>query len=175
MTRKELLVTIAQIEEELANLARLKEELARRGYWWAEGKKKRGSGPVLPEDNTFTLRAIASVLHDIYVAAENIFELVALDLDEKLPPGPSWYQELLRQMTLAIPEGRPPVLRKETAAELDKYRAFRHVFRNVYGFNLDPWRLEQLLRKLPRAYGDLQTDVQDFLAALRALLPDREQ
>ncbi|TDA69736.1 MAG: hypothetical protein D9V47_04475 [Clostridia bacterium] len=153
----------------------MKEELARRGYWWPEGRRKKAPVLVLPEDDTFTLRALASVLHDIYVAAENIFELVARDLDEQLPPGPSWHQELPRQMTLAIPEGRPPVLRKETAAELDEHRAFRHVFRNVYGFNLDTWRLEQLLRKLPRAYGDLQTDVQDFLAALRASLPDHDQ
>jgi len=39
-------------------------------------------------------------------------------------------------MTLSIPEVRPPVLSKETAKMLDEFRSFRHVFRNVYGFNL---------------------------------------
>ncbi len=33
------------------------------------------------------LRAAGSVLHDFYVTAEKIFEVVAREIDEKLPAG----------------------------------------------------------------------------------------
>jgi hypothetical protein len=39
-------------------------------------------------------------------------------------------------MTLDIEGIRPAVLSKETASILDEYRSFRHVVRNIYGFEM---------------------------------------
>ena len=172
MTRKEVLLLISRLEEELANIAGLEQELRQKGYWPSARAGSKARVPAFPPGDTFTLRAIGSVLHDFYVAAENLFQAVARDLDEKVPQGPTWHLALLRQMTLAIPGVRPAVLRKETAEQLDKYRAFQHVFRNVYGFNLNAERLRDLLAELARTVAALRRDVENFIAGLRANLPE---
>lgn len=48
-------------------------------------------------------------------------------------------------MTIEIKGIRPPVISKELAAELDEYLSFRHLFRNIYGFELESKRLENLI------------------------------
>ncbi|MGB9886110.1 MAG: hypothetical protein ACPLPT_04005 [Moorellales bacterium] len=172
MTRKEVLLLISRLEEELNNIAGLEQELREKGYWPAGRAGSKSRAPAFPAGDTFTLRAIGSVLHDFYVAAENLFQAIARELDEKLPEGPTWHHALLRQMTLTIPGVRPAVLRKETAQRLDDFRAFRHVFRNVYGFNLSAEKLRDLLLRLPPTVAALRRDVEQFIAALRANLPE---
>ncbi|KYH33106.1 hypothetical protein [Neomoorella mulderi] len=87
-----------------------------------------------------------------------------------LPADPEWHRQLLVQMTLDLPELRPHVIRKETAALLDEYRGFRHVFRNVYGFNLAAERLERLVQKLPETLVALRWDLQVFLERMREVI-----
>lgn len=115
----------------------------------------------------------AAILHDFYVAAENIFEVVAREIDEKLPVGEQWHRELLLQMTLAIPESRPPLLTKETAARLDEYRGFRHVFRNVYGFNLSPERIIALVNRFPYTADCLEKEVCSFIRTMSEIIPEK--
>ncbi len=52
--------------------------------------------------------------------------------------------------------------KKQTAQKLDQYRAFRHVFRNVYDFSLDPYRLKILLNNFLATVALLRRDLQDF-------------
>ena len=61
-----------------------------------------------------------------------------MELDGGALGGETWHTELLRQMSLDVPDVRPPVLQAETAARLDEYRKFRHRIRNIYATNLDP-------------------------------------
>jgi len=93
-----------------ANMARLREELAGKGL---VGRPERVRANLARGDS-FTLWAVGSVLHDFYVAAEKAFEVVARELDEKVPVGGDWHRRLLEQMTLAIPGVRPALLTKET-------------------------------------------------------------
>ncbi|MEW6698055.1 MAG: hypothetical protein ACOY35_02210 [Bacillota bacterium] len=75
-------------------------------------------------------------------------------------------------MTLDIPEVRPPVLSRETAGKLDEYRAFRHVFRNVYGFNLSSERMVDLLNKFPHTAGCLEREVYSFIQLMKKIMPE---
>jgi len=169
MTKKEFLLVQAKIAAELNNIAALEEELAAHGFLAATPP---GKLPAFPSGDSFQFRALGSVLHDFYVAVENIFEVIAREIDESLPSGPAWHIALLKQMTLAVPELRPAVIRKATAAKLDQYRAFRHVFRNVYGFNLDSERLRGLLTDFPLTLTALRTDLTAFQEQIRTLLSD---
>ena len=166
MTKTELLVITRRMKEELENIARLENELVSRGLLG----EIQGKGSSFPLDDSFTRRAIGSILHDLYVACENMFEIIGREIDQALPSNPSWHRALLQQMTLDIPGVRPAVLRKETATSLDKYRSFRHVFRNVYGFNLESDRLMELLRLLPSTLQSLRTDVNGFIEGLHSVL-----
>lgn len=167
MTSKQFNVLATRLKEELENISNLRKELSGKGLL---GPKKRIKSAFTEED-TFMIRAVGSVLHDFYVAAENIFEVVAREIDEKLPAGEQWHRELLLQMTLAIPEVRPPLLSKETAARLDEYRGFRHVFRNVYGFNLSSERIIALVNKFPLMADCLEKKVYSFIRTMSEIIP----
>ncbi|MCL5038373.1 MAG: hypothetical protein M1299_00855 [Firmicutes bacterium] len=177
MTRTQVLVLISRIKQELENIDRLQVELASRGLLPHEGGRAvtgeipAGTPATFSQGDSFTLRAIGSILHDLYVAAENIFETVARELDQSIPTDPAWHLSLLQQMTLAIPEVRPAVISRETAQRLEAFRSFRHVFRNVYGFNLDSKRLQLLLEALPETISALRRDLNLFAQTLSASLP----
>ena len=112
------------------------------------------------------LRGIGAILHDFYTGIEHIFETIAPELNGGRPAGDAWHRELLTDMTLDLPRVRPPLLREETAHALDEFLRFRHLFRNVYGFELEWPRVRTLLAALPRAWSSVEADLERFLAFL---------
>lgn len=115
----------------------------------------------------FSLRAYGSILHDFYTWAEAIFQLIAQEIDGTLPASSDWHRRLLLQMSLEFPGVRPPVISRGLYDRLDEYRAFRHVFRNVYGRRLDWDRLRPLLESLPGTMSDLRTEWTAFERVMR--------
>lgn len=121
-----------------------------------------------PDQDAY-VNSVALNLHSFYAGLERIFQLIAIELDGGTLGGEAWHLELLQQMTLDVPDVRPPVLRPETAKELDEYRKFRHLIRNIYATNIDPVRVGQLVTRLPDLQPSLRQDLDafvDFLAAL---------
>lgn len=112
------------------------------------------------------LRGIGAILHDFYTGLEHMFEAIAPELNGGLPAGPSWHRNLLDNMTLDIPGVRPPLLRRETAHVLEEFLRFRHLFRNLYGFELEWSRVQSLLKALPAAWNAVEADIDRFLAFL---------
>jgi len=158
MKLRDLLILEARLKEEVENLERLKKSLKDRGFWATASYK-----PSLQHIDEFTLRALASVLLDYYTGVENIFEQIAKIVDGSLPTGQEWHKDLLLQMKLEINGIRPAVISHETFATLDEYRKFRHLVRNIYGFNLIPERLEPLLIKLPQVDQRFRNEIEAFL------------
>lgn len=101
------------------------------------------------ETNFFRRSAASVVLQDFYNTVEKTLQRIATELDGALPTGEAWHQQLVQRMTVAIPGRRPPVLDQELAIALSEYLRFRHLFRNIYGFDLDWGRIEPLLLELP--------------------------
>lgn len=85
------------------------------------------------------LMACAGYLHHYYTGIESIFERISRALDGGMVLGGDYHRELLRSMTLEIPDIRPRIISKNFAEELDEYRRFRHMFRHSYGSELR-WR-----------------------------------
>ncbi|AFV10796.1 hypothetical protein Tph_c05580 [Thermacetogenium phaeum DSM 12270] len=167
MTIEEFLLVKAKIKRELENISLLEDELA--GYKLFPVIETDSLGGFYLEDNA-ACRIIGSILHDYYVAVENIFKAVARRIDGVLLAGEQWHKELLEQMTLDVPGIRPPLLSGETSEKLDKLRGFRHVFRNVYGFNLASERIRELLAELPVTSSYFKRDVDDFIKKMEKLL-----
>lgn len=167
MTGKEFSVLIARIKEELDNIDALYQELKRNGII----KEKQNELPsVYLKDDTFVLRATASILHDFYVSVENIFKIICKELDESMPEGSDWHVQLLKQVSMEIPGVRPKVISKKAMLDLDEYRGFRHVFRNVYGFNLNSKRLKDLLANLPQVIKTLEEELEAFVKLLQRVM-----
>ena len=121
-----------------------------------------------PDQDAY-VNSVALNLHSFYAGLEHIFQLIAIELDGGTLGGEAWHSELLRQMTLDVPEVRPPVLRPETAQELNEFRKFRHLIRNIYATNIDPVRVGELVAKLSNLRAKLQQDLDAFVAFLSTL------
>ncbi len=118
------------------------------------------------EPDSFELRAIGSILHDVYSGAEGICQHIAKEIDRQIPVGANWHRDLLDQMTKPLSKTRPVVIQPETAVLLEKYRAFRHVFRNIYGPKLDWTQMKPLLDNAATAIDAFANDVEQFIAFL---------
>jgi len=111
-------------------------------------------------------RAKGSILHDFYNACERIFELIAHRINGGINSGQQWHKKLLYQMTVSIEGVRPAVISKRLAADLDEYLAFRHLFRNIYGFELESKRLDELLERFPEVVDSFSDEINRFLKKL---------
>jgi len=169
MTQGDYEVLQGRIREELDNVRRLEDELVRGGVLLEDARQ---AVPSLAASDSMALRSIGSILHDFYSAAENVFKVIARDIDDSLPSHMDWHRSLLTQMSMPLNTRRPRVLRGETVDALDEFRSFRHVFRNVYGFALDPDRLHLLLRRFRRAVDMLENDLHEFMGAIEHIIPE---
>ena len=137
----------AEIRGELRSLALLEEQ-----------------GATAPrETDTYSLRARGSILHDFYNGIERIFVRTAEELNGGGPKGEQWPRQLLRDMSLEIPDLRPAVIDDELEGALGDFLRFRHVFRNVYGFSLEEQRMRPLEDRLPAVLGAFRRQLDEFL------------
>ena len=149
----ELKSLIAEIQEELAHLEALKEELH-----------------AIAEERSLPMRrAQGSILHDFYNGCERIFRNIAEGINGGVDPGEAWHRNLIYRMTLDLKDVRPRVISDELAGDLDEYLAFRHVFRNIYGFELREDRLHHLITQLDRTLTRFKAEISTFLHFLAHL------
>ena len=114
------------------------------------------------------LDGVALNLHSFYTGVEAIFEDIGRTVDNALPNGGNWHQELLQQMAAQLEDLRPAVISQETRACLDEYRAFRHLVRNLYTFNLRPSRVGELAVSVQECFGLTSSDLEEFVLFLKA-------
>ncbi len=155
--RPEVQLLIGRIEGELEDLRRVVE------------RTTRFLEQALRSDEEAFWDAIALNLHGFYSGVERILYDIARAIDQAVPGGPHWHEDLLRQVSVEIPFIRPAVLRRSTRDCLDEYRRFRHVVRNVYTFVFDRARLRELAQSLPDCFEEVSRDLrafQEFLGRL---------
>lgn len=99
------------------------------------------------ESKIFYKRAACSIIHDFYTGVEKIFREIAIKIDESLPKGDNWHIELLKSMATAN-EKRDAVISQELMEKLKQYLGFRHLFRNIYGMELEWEKLKILLTNI---------------------------
>jgi len=167
ITPVEYLALKARVEEELDNIRRLEKSLKKLRVF---PRIATDNISGLPLDDEISCRVLGSYLHDYYCCLERVFVHVARSFGERVPDGSQWHKELLEEMALAIPGVRVAVISKETKGKLDELRGFRHVFRNMYGFNLDPEKLRALLTKLPAISSAAKKDLAKFFQQMDRLL-----
>ncbi|MBI2265735.1 MAG: hypothetical protein HYU64_11260, partial [Armatimonadetes bacterium] len=91
---------------------------------------------AIPEPSSLEVRAAGSILHDFYSGIEKIFRRISSNLDGDMPSGEDWHLELLERMSLAVEGLRPSVISEGAKSKLSEFLRFRHLFRNIYGFEL---------------------------------------
>ena len=157
MSGSEFRLLAEDIRTDLGNLSRLKQEI------------EQILGNLRGVPSKVELRAMASILHDFYCGAERILERVALGMDGGMPGGPEWHTQLLIRMGSEIQGVRPAVLSPRLVSTLKEYLRFRHLFRNIYGFELEWQKIQELVRSLAETHGLFTKDMAAFLDFLKAL------
>ena len=117
-------------------------------------------------DDDYYLDSVALNLHSFYGGLERIFELIAVAVDGVKPEGENWHQTLLLQVAAERPSARPAVISESICEQLDAYRGFRHVVRNVYTFKFDAAKVGILVDGLSQLFSQLRAEIEAFAAFL---------
>ena len=80
-----------------------------------------------------------------------------------------WHKRLLAQMSLEVADLRPALISEETRKALEELLAFRHLVRNLYGYELDAGRIEGLLQLTLGFFPRLTREISDFIDFLLRL------
>ncbi|MBI5183141.1 MAG: hypothetical protein HY999_02110 [Nitrospinae bacterium] len=149
MTKNSFLVLKKEIEKELKDLEKLEKEM----------------NEVLShsEPSFLETRAAGSILHDFYSGIEKIFRRVAFRIDRDIPSGEDWHTELLIRMSIPIAGIRPNVISEGLKEQLAEYLRFRHLFRNIYGFELKWERCKTLGVMLKEILNVFKKEIAVFL------------
>ncbi len=148
---KKYLTLAGRIDNELGELKKIKERIDRA---WKKYNR---------ENDEFYLDSVALNLHDYYSSLERIFEMVANEIDESIPQGASWQQEMVKQMTIKIKKVRPALISKEIEEKLDEYRGFRHIVRNVYTYNFSSEKIARLVDELDDLNNQFVEEIKIFI------------
>lgn len=111
------------------------------------------------------LQSAAAFLHSLYSGIENVFRRISIELDATPPSGEAWHKRLLRSMAFAT-ETRPRVISEDLLLHLMEYLHFRHLFRNLYLFNLDWERMSPLVLGSEQLIADVRAEITVFMASM---------
>lgn len=107
------------------------------------------------------------MLHSFYTGIENMFKGIALELDGAPPSGESWRRSLLDAIARAS-NVRKPLISAALREGLRKYLAFRHVFRQAYGFELRWAKMRSLVLGCDETFRSLENELEKFKQAEKA-------
>ena len=124
---------------------------------------------VLLKSTRERVESMALRMHNIYTGLERIFQLIAHDLNGKIPEGFDWHRQLLHQMSLDLTNIRPPLIKSENLPFLRDLLAFRHVVRYSYGFELIPQKVKKLAKETIQKYPKVKKDLESFIEFLKTL------
>lgn len=128
----------------------------------ADGRIRRGATDELD------WAALGYTVHNLYNALESYFLRVAKHFENDLPPA-AWHRALVERMTIEIEGVRPRLLDRSLAQDIHELRAFRHVFRNMYGTRLDPERIRNVQNRVPAALDAFRSAHARFVMELSAV------
>ncbi|NMF85624.1 hypothetical protein [Nodosilinea sp. P-1105] len=153
----------ADIDMELTRLGQLEDDIAKVNRTLEQN----------PGQAEWLYENLALKLHNFYTGCEKVLQLIATELNGGLPAGPDWHKRLLDRMATER-QGRPAVLRMSTASALREYLGFRHIVRNLYGFELQPERVARLVDTYPQVWHDVAQDYGTFVTWLEDLATTQE-
>jgi len=113
------------------------------------------------------LESLAYQLHNLYCAFEDLLKIVADFFENHIEESSRYHRALLWRMKMSIEGVRPALLSETSYKLLDSLRAFRHVFRHAYSYELDPKKLGLVVEDALKLRGLHQGEINHFLEQLQ--------
>lgn len=110
----------------------------------------------------FDMTILGSVLHSFYNGLENVFEIIAKNIDGNVPKGNKSHQELLHQMA-SENSLRNEILNEELYLKLREYATFRHFYRHAYSFQLNWQKMKPLIENLHIVWNEVKINLENFI------------
>lgn len=126
---------------------------------------KKVKGDLYDEN---VLESLGYQLHNLYCAYEDLFKIIADFFENNIEEGISYHRELLKRMTIVIEGIRPSLISQQSFKLLSELRAFRHLFRHAYSYELDPERVKLVLKKAIELKSNFKKDLDTFLNNLKS-------
>ena len=123
-------------------------------------ERRRGEGEA-------NLESLAYQLHNLYCAFEDLMKIVADFFENHIDDSAYYHSALLWRMKTSIEGVRPALLSETSYKLLESLRAFRHVFRHAYSYELDPKKLALVVEDALKLRGLYQRDIDRFLEQLQ--------
>ena len=112
------------------------------------------------------MSGLALYVQNFYTGVERVFALIAKQMDGVTPSSADWHIQLLGQLLVPVPNVRPAIISQDTYEQLNEFRGFRHVSRNLYAYDLDHQRIIDLANKLIGCHQIFMEDMKKFDAFL---------
>lgn len=107
----------------------------------------------LDDLSTLELAGVCSFLHNYYNGMENILKQCLKGRGQELPSGATWHRDLLDK---AEEQG---IVSRSTAERLVPFLGFRHFFAHGYAVEVDPGKVESLVRVAREVLAEFKRDV----------------
>lgn len=127
-----------------------------------------------PDHATLFYENLGLKLHNFYTGCERIFQTIVSELNGAPPAGFDWHRRLLERMG-AEWQGRPALLSTASVEALREFLAFRHILRNIYGYELDQARIAQLVDRYPDVWHQVRAEIHRFIDWLESLANELDQ
>jgi len=114
------------------------------------------------EPDLFDMTVLGSVLHSFYNGLENMFEIIAKNVDGCVPTGNKSHQELLHQMA-SENSVRNEIIDEELYFKLREYATFRHFYRHAYSFQLNWEKMKPLVNGVHSVWINIKTNLENFI------------
>jgi len=152
--KEEIPVLVAEIKDELSKLDILLQKL---------------SSQVNRTNKEEIAESAALRLHNFYTGCERIFKLIVSEVNGGVPHELDWHKRTLTQVSLEIEDIRPAVISLKTRKDLEELLRFRHIVRNIYGFELKPERIETLIALTISLFPRFTKEIENFMAFLSGI------
>ena len=116
----------------------------------------------IQDPDLFDMTILGSVLHSFYNGLENIFEIIAKNIDGNVPNGNKSHQELLHQMASENSK-RNQILNEKLYLKLREYATFRHFYRHAYSFQLNWEKMKPLIDNLHIVWNEVKLSLENFI------------
>lgn len=114
------------------------------------------------EPDLFDMTILGSVLHSFYNGLENIFEIIAKNIDKELPTGNKSHQKLLQQIANKN-DYRDELFNEQLYIKLKEYATFRHFYRHAYSFQLNWEKMKPLIDNIDYVWDEVKLSLNSFL------------
>ncbi len=153
MKNNRLITFTAELKDELAKLNNLIEETVKLS------KVTKNGGRF----GFIDIRTKSSIAHDFYTGIEHVFKKIAVEINGGVPNGEDWHKRLLYQMSVEVKGIRSAVITDETYKMLYKLLGFRHLVRNIYGFELEKERVDEIIGIIKNRGKSIIKEIEKFV------------